>query len=185
MKKYFILIVVLIIVVGIYFYFAGKAKVTEIIPVENNQMSDVQNFQNATFTIEGQTIHLQNGKSEQTIATSSASKVITQYFGNEATGDLNSDGVADAAFLVTQTNGGSGTFFYVVAALKNSNGYTYTNAFFIGDRIAPQSTNINANELYVNFAERKTGEPMTTQPSVGATLLLKVTPNGILEGLMK
>jgi hypothetical protein len=93
----------------------------------------------------------------------------------------------DTAFLVTQDRGGSGLFYFVVVALKTATGYTTTNAFLIGDRIAPQTTEINtsAQELYVNFAERNAGEPMTTKPSHGATLYLKVTADGVLEGLMK
>jgi len=99
---------------------------------------------------------------------------------------LNGDGLQDVAFLVSQETGGSGIFYYAVVALKTATGYKTTNAFFIGDRIAPQTTEINtsARELYVNFAERKVGEPMTAQPSQGATLYLKVTPAGVLEGLM-
>jgi len=120
-------------------------------------------------------------------APGSASMVTTRYFGNEAVGDLNGDGLADTAFLVSQDSGGSGLFYYVVVALKTPTGYKTTNAFLIGDRIAPQTTEINrsAHELYVNFAERKPGEPMTARPSQGATLALKVTPAGVLEGLMK
>ena len=128
-----------------------------------------------------------NGVSEIPVAPGSASTVTTRYFGNEARGYLNGDGLEDVAFLITQDGGGSGLFYYVVVALKTQDGYKTTNAFLIGDRIAPQSTDINtsAKELDVNFAERKAGEPMTTQPSVGATLVLKVTPEGVLEGLMK
>jgi len=51
-----------------------------------------------------------------------------QYFGNEATGDLNGDGQADKAFLVTQDPGGSGTFYYVIAALKTAAGAACTVA---------------------------------------------------------
>jgi hypothetical protein len=40
-------------------------------------------------------------------------------------------------------------------------------------------------QLNVNYAARKPGEPMTAQPSEGKVLLLKVTNDGILEGLMK
>jgi len=39
--------------------------------------------------------------------------------------------------------------------------------------------------LRVNFAERKPGEPMTARPSMGVTLYLKVTPEGVLTGLMQ
>jgi hypothetical protein len=110
-----------------------------------------------------------------------------EYFGNEAFGDLNGDGLIDKAFLVSQQPGGSGTFYYVMVALKTEGGFILTNPFFVGDRISPQSTYIpkNSRELHVNYAERKPGEPMSTPPSVGAVLLLKVTPEGVLEGLMK
>ncbi|MBI5732663.1 hypothetical protein HY967_01745 [Candidatus Jorgensenbacteria bacterium] len=142
---------------------------------------------NTAYEIEGRIFTLINGVSEVEAVPGSASKITTRYFGNEATGDLNGDGMTDTAFLITQDGGGSGTFYYAVAVLKTQNGYKTTNAFFIGDRIAPQSTEINvsAMELHVNYAERKPGEPMTVQPSLGAVKLLKVTPEGKLTGLMQ
>ena len=142
---------------------------------------------NTSFNIEGNVVNLVNGVSEMSVAPGSASKVTTRYFGNETNGDLNGDGLDDVAFIVTQDGGGSGTFYYVVVALKNLDGYKNTNAFLIGDRIAPQTLEINtsAKELHVNFVERKPGEPMSAKPSVGATLIPKVTPGGVLEGLMK
>lgn len=142
---------------------------------------------NSTFTIDGTPVTLVNGISETPAAPGSASKVTTRYFGNEATGDLDGNGIPDHAFLVTQNSGGSGTFYYAVVALTGIDNYKLTNAFLIGDRIAPQSTEIHADagELHVNYAERAPGEPMSAQPSVGAVLLLKVTPAGVLEGLMK
>jgi hypothetical protein len=142
---------------------------------------------NTSFILEGQKVTLVNGVSQISVDSTSASKVVTRYFGNETKGDLNGDGKDDIAFLVTQTTGGSGIFYYAVVALKTSTGYTTTNAFFIGDRIAPQSTviPINSRELQVNYAERKLGEPMTAEPTQGAVTLLKVTKEGVLEGLMK
>lgn len=107
------------------------------------------------------------------------------YFGNEASGDLNGDGKDDKVFLIVQKSEGSGTFYYAIASIQTDKGYKNTNPFFIGDRIAPQSTSIVSREIYINYAERKQGEPMTTPPSQGATLLLKVTPEGVLEGLMR
>jgi len=145
------------------------------------------NLKNASFTIDGQMVTLINGVSEIEAAPGSASKITTRYFGNEAKGDLTGDGLEDIAFLVTQDGGGSGLFYYAVVAIKTADGYKTTSAFLIGDRIAPQTTEIRADsrELYVNFAERNPGEPMTTQPSLGVTLFLKVTSDGILEGLMQ
>ncbi len=132
------------------------------------------NYKDLTIDIEGRQITLVNGLSEMPAAPGSASKIVTRYFANEATGDLNGDGTLDTAFLVTQNSGGSGTFFYVVAALKGKDGYAGTNAVLLGDRIAPQTTEFRDGNLIVNYADRKPGDPMTTSPSVGASKYLKV-----------
>ena len=141
---------------------------------------------NSSFIIDGKQVTLVNGMATSTVADSGAA-IITRYFGNEAVGDLNGDGLEDVAFLVSQETRGSGIFYYIITAINNGNGYKLTNAFFIGDRIAPQSTRIfsSARELHVYFAERNPGESMTTQPSVGAVLVLKVSAEGTLEGLSK
>lgn len=137
---------------------------------------------NASFTVDGTPITLVNGISETPIERSAA-KISTRYWGNLAKGDLNGDGRQDYAFLITQTTGGSGTFYYVVVALKKDAGYQTTPAFFIGDRIAPQSADIRSNvgELRVRYASHGPGEPMAAQPSEERMLLLKVTPEGTLE----
>ncbi len=142
---------------------------------------------NVAFSVGGVPVTLVNGVAEAPAAPGSASKTVTRYFGNTATGDLDGNGMSDTAFLVTQETGGSGLFYYVVVALASAQGYKTTNAFFVGDRIAPQSTEIHADsmELRVNYAMRKDGEPMSARPSVGVTLFLKVTPAGVLEGLMR
>ncbi|MEI7777332.1 MAG: hypothetical protein WCI52_01885 [bacterium] len=177
-----IIFVALILVVGVL-----SVKKTPSQNKNHNQTPIAFDGKNTSFEIDGSTVNLVNGVSEISVAPGSASKITTRYFGNEARGDLNGDGLDDVAFIVTQDGGGSGTFYYVVVALKNLDGYKNTNAFLIGDRIAPQTLEINtsAKELYVNFAERKPGEPMSVEPSVGATMILKVTPSGVLEGLMK
>jgi hypothetical protein len=136
---------------------------------------------NATFVIEGRTITLTNGISEIEAAPGSASKITTRYFGNEARGDLNGDGLADVGFLVTQNAGGSGTFYYAVVTLQLKNGYEGTNAVLLGDRIAPQTTELRNGELTVNFADRRPGEPMTTPPSVGVSKYFKVVSGSLVE----
>src|SRR3989344_926478 len=112
---------------------------------------------NATYLILGQSVTLQSGHAETLAAPGSASKTITQYFGNEATGDMNGDGTSDVAFLLTQNSGGSGTFYYVVVALREGGGYRGTNAVLLGDRIAPQTTEFRDGKLIVNYADRNLG----------------------------
>jgi hypothetical protein len=131
-------------------------------------------YKDITYEIEGRPVTLVNGVSETEAAPGSASKIVTRYFGNDATGDLDGDGAPDVAFLLTQSRGGSGTFYYVVVALRTTNGYSGTNAVLLGDRIAPQTTLISGSDLIVNFNDRKAGEPMTTSPSVGVSKYLRV-----------
>lgn len=178
-KTIILLVVIILIIIGVYFI---KPSVTKS-PVHTSSFD----AKNATYLIDNTKITLVNGKSEIPAAPGSASKIITQYFGNEAVGDLTGDGLPDTAFLISQNSGGTGTFYYAVVAVKTENGYKTTNAFFIGDRIAPQSTNINTSalELYVNYAERKPGEPISAKPSVGATKILRVTKDNRLVGLME
>jgi len=92
-------------------------------------------YKDTAYEINGNIITLKNGYAETPVAPNSVSKMITKYFGNEVKADINGDGKEDVAFLLTQDGGGSGTFYYVVAAIKKSGGYEGTNAIFIGDRI--------------------------------------------------
>ena len=140
---------------------------------------------NASFSLEGRTVALTNGQSHAPAAPGSASSVTTRYLGKAAHGDLTGDGQEDLAYFVTREGGGSGRFYYVVAAIRGANGYKTTNAFLVGDRIDPQSLRIASNELQVTFLGRERDEPMTTPPSRESVLLLKVTPGGVLEGLMR
>lgn len=134
-------------------------------------------YKNATYMIDGKPVTLVNGVSEVEAAPGSASKVVTKYFGNNAKGDINGDGIVDLAFLITQEGGGSGTFFYAVGAVQNADGtYKGTDAVLLGDRIAPQTTEIQNGQVIVNYAVRKNDEPMTAQPSIGKTMRLKLDP---------
>ncbi len=132
-------------------------------------------YKNATYTIDGQRVTLTDGVAEVESAPGSASKTTTTYFGNEAKGDLNGDGIPDLAFLLTQSTGGSGTFFYVVGAIQGADGgYVGTDAVLLGDRIAPQTTEIKDGKLTVNYADRQRGESFTVAPSVGKSIVLKL-----------
>lgn len=139
---------------------------------------DVSNdYKNATYKIEGRYVKLVDGLSEESLVPGSASKVITRYFGNEAHYDFDGDGRKDVALLLTQETGGTGLFYYVVVALNTKDGYVGTDATIIGDRISPQTTNINEKGfIVVNFAERKPGESFSVQPSVGRSIWFKYDP---------
>jgi hypothetical protein len=189
MKKITVGIVVIFLLIISSWFFGGQKLIgffeqskikTEVIK-DRIATSTIANYKDATYVVEGEPISLVNGLAEKEIAPGSASKQITKYFGNEATGDLNGDGQADVAFLLTQDSGGSGTFYYVAVALKTDSGYKGTNAIFLGDRIAPQSTEIQGGRLIVNYADRNPGEPFTAQPSLGVSKYFKIIDSKLIE----
>lgn len=104
-----------------------------------------------------------------------------RYFGNDAKGDLTGDYYEDNAFLIISETGGSGIFYYVAVAIKTDTGYLGTNAQLLGDRVAPQTTEIRDGYLIVNYAERLPDEPMTARPSVGVSKYYIVKNNRLIE----
>ena len=175
-----------VIAVGAFFlivsYAPGQpevaAPVVPIVPVD---------YKNAEYMIAGQSVRFTNGVSEIPAAPGSASKIVTRYFGNEVRHDLNADGREDVVFLVTQDTGGTGTFYYAVAALNMPEGYIGSQGLLLGDRIAPQTTEMSReagmeNVVVINYADRKPGESFTTPPSVGKSIWLKLNPTTMQFG---
>jgi hypothetical protein len=122
---------------------------------------------NATYSIDGQSVTLINGGNQTPAAPGSAEEVVTKIFGGPVSGDLNGDGVPDAAVMLVQDPGGSGTFYYIAVAINAPGGAQGSNAILLGDRIAPQNIEIKDGQIVANYADRKAGESMATPPSVG------------------
>jgi hypothetical protein len=146
-------------------------------------------YRSAAYVIEGQRIKLADGLADADASPGSASRIVTRYFGNELKTDLNDDGREDVVFLLTQQRGGSGTFFYAVAALNTETGYLGSDGYLLGDRIAPQTTVVSRNPrhtnvIVVNYADRRPDEPMTTQPSVGKRVYLKLNAETVQWGIV-
>ena len=128
----------------------------------------------AAYLIEEQEVRLINGQAEAEAAPGSATKIKTSVFGQPVFGDLNEDGNEDAALLLVHQPGGSGTFYYVAAALNANGGFQGTNAVLLGDRIAPQTIEIRDGVVIANYADRRPEESMSTPPSVGISKYLVV-----------
>jgi len=176
-NKIILVVILAVIIIGIGYWFYQSQKEEQLIETQTFTLD----ARNCTYIIEGKNITLTNGYSEEEIAPVSASKIITRYFGNEVSGDFNNDGISDVAFLLTQSSGGSGTFYYVAVALGSEDKCIGTNAIFLGDRIAPQTTIFQDGEIIVNYAERKPDEPITALPSVGVLKYLNIDEGRLVE----
>jgi len=142
---------------------------------EEKQAPAAAEYQDAEFFIEG--AYVRFGEE-------------THYFGNELKTDLDGDGREDVAFIATHEPGGSGTFYYVVAALNTERGYVGSDGYLLGDRIASQNITLSPNPrhknvIVANYAERAAGEPMTAQPSVGKSVYLKIDPSSRMWGIVE
>lgn len=169
MKKTIIWIVAVIAVLIVGFYIFN----TYIYNEKQGDQTMAASHKDAAYVIDGQVVQLKDGVAETEAAPGSASKIVTKYFGNEAKADFDQDGREDVVFLLTQEMGGSGTFYYIVAALNKETGYEGSQGLLLGDRIAPQTTEIGDSRLVVvNYADRKPGEDFSVKPSVGKSIHL-------------
>lgn len=137
---------------------------------------------NAVYRIEGEDVALVNGRAEHPAAPGAASLVRTVVVGDVAYGDLDADGDDDAVVWLSHETGGSGTFYYVAAALDEPNGYRGTTAFFIGDRIDPGALTIADGIVRADYLDRPPGTAMAEPPTLEKTAYLALGPVG-LEGV--
>lgn len=190
-KKTKVLMVIFLVIIAIIGYLIFKPTNNENKTKEEGQISQEEESltktpirrldpKNCTYVVNGEEITLKEGRSEINMENSSV-KIITTYFGNEVMGDFNKDGAEDIAFLLTQETGGSGTFFYIAAALDGSDKCSGTNAILLGDRIAPQNIEFRDGEIIANYAQRNQDEAMTASPSAGVSKYFKITGEKLEE----
>lgn len=177
MKKIFLTFFLLVVAAIVFvllekttlFDFSDGGKIEQLKPLSPKDIS---------VAIQGEIFELKNGVVEKETVLGSATKNIVRVFGEPVLGDLDSDGDSDVAILLENNPGGSGTFYYAVLAINNgTDGYEATNTMYLGDRIAPQTVEVHDGRAVFNYAERKTGEPMTAQPSVGKSVWINLDKN--------
>jgi hypothetical protein len=136
---------------------------------------------NATYRIDNRQITLKAGQASIEQGPGIASRTEVQVFGEPVRGDLNGDGVADAALLLIETTGGSGTFYYVAAAINRNGSFEGTDAIFLGDRISPQSLSIGHSLVIVDYLDRPPKASMATPPVIEHSTYLLFDNQGFRE----
>lgn len=178
-KILLIALIIILVILGAVYYVNNYMKQTKTGP-----LLQIGTYpENASYQIDRDLVTLRNGVSETQIPNSSTI-VITRIFGEHIYGDLNGDGVDDAGLILQYEPGGSGTFYYAASAINNNGNFQGTNAILLGDRIAPQNIQIRDGILIANYAERKTTDPMTTQPSIGVSKYMRFD-GGVLKEISK
>lgn len=167
MKKFSILVFILILGALGYFLIGSKGKTAE----TNTNTANTQfqpNPESATFLFDDGPITLSNGKSSKKDSETGLSDEVS-LLDEKASGDLNSDGKTDSAVLLARSSGGSGTFIYLAAYVSGPVSYKGSNAVFIGDRISPESVSIQNGIITLHYLDRGENEPMAAEPTVSTT----------------
>jgi heat shock protein HslJ len=77
-----------------------------------------------------------------------------------AFGDLNGDGVDDAAVILIENSGGSGSFIYLAAVINEDGTPVNVATAFVGDREQVQAVSIDGNEITVDMVSHGPDDPM-------------------------
>lgn len=136
-----------------------------------------RDYLNIRYIIEGSAVELVEGVSRATDIPGSSPTVETRHMGDPLRKDLNGDGREDIAHILTQERGGTGTFFYLVAALASESGLTGSGGYLLGDRILAGGLESGPGlSLDLHIIDRGPGDPMSAAPSVTRTLRLLLDP---------
>ncbi|MGH7301268.1 MAG: hypothetical protein ACREJE_12720 [Candidatus Rokuibacteriota bacterium] len=127
---------------------------------------------NTSYLVEGVAFTLRDGRAEGAGLHVSGPPVFA---------DLNGDGAADAAVVLVHEPGGSGTFFYVAAAVRTAHGYRGTNAVRVGDRISPLELRVEGRTIVYTYADRLPQESFAVRPAVVRSKRLMLTRGTLQE----
>lgn len=144
-----------------------------------DDISNAPDPANTSYQIDGERVKLKNGLAEKPAAPGSASRITTQIVGDPVIGDLDGDGDEDAVVWLLQQTGGTGSFFYIGAALSKPGGFQGTTAVFVGDRIEPRTLSITHRLVSAQYRDREPDAPMAASPNKEATMYLIASPAGL------
>lgn len=163
MKKFTRLIMLIVVIL---FVFAGIYLILNKNKTNDGQGNSVKSFDpiNTSYVIDKQAVEFIDGQSS---SKSNVNGFTALIFGQAVYGDLNDDQVEDAAVLIQVQGGGSGTFYYVAAAINSNSQAQGGEAVLLGDRISPQNIVIQDQYIVVNYAIRKPGDSMAVPTSLG------------------
>jgi hypothetical protein len=130
--------------------------------------------------VPGGVAQLEDGVYQEPAAPGSATMITVKLGEQQAYGDLNGDGVDDAATTLVADPGGSGTFVYLSAVLDEQGTGVPVSSVLLGDRVAVQSLAIYEQQITVEFLTRAEGEAMTDAPTVLVTQIYELQDNQLV-----
>ena len=100
-----------------------------------------------------------------------------------AFGDLNGDGVDDAAVILIENSGGSGNFRYLAAVINEGGAPVNVATQFVGDREQAKAISIDGNEITVDMVAHGPDDPMCC-PTQEVTKKYRLRDDQLVEVLV-
>jgi hypothetical protein len=100
-----------------------------------------------------------------------------------ARGELDGNPGEDAAVILIDQPGGSGTFYYLAALVRRGEEWESVTAVFLGDRIRIESLTIDSDvrEISVTLRTRAEGVAMAAEPTVVQTQSYRVVAGALVQ----
>jgi hypothetical protein len=155
------------------------------IPASSTPASIMQMLGSADYSLDvlsTGSITLTNGEYVGPAAPGSATRLTVRLADNIATGDLNGDGVEDAAVILVADPGGSGTFSYVAAVVNQEGDLHGVASALLGDRIEIKSLTIRGGAIEVTILDRAPGQPMASPPTIEVTESYRLQGSRLEQG---
>lgn len=130
--------------------------------MEESASPSVDVLANATYVgIYDEAITLTDGSFEgEPVIEGSASRPTVTLLPVNAFGDLNGDGSADAAAILAESGGGSGTFIYLAVLINDAGTWRNVATTYLGDRVQVETMTIEAGEIVVAGVTHGPDDPM-------------------------
>ncbi|MFN2241816.1 MAG: hypothetical protein ACK2U2_05975 [Anaerolineae bacterium] len=121
-----------------------------------------ESLKNAEYQgIYPQPIELSDGQYEgEPFVEGAASRPTVTFMEPYALGDLDGDGVEDAAVLLVESSGGSGSFVYLAAVLNRDGTPQNTATTLLGDRTQVEGLTIESGQIGLKVLTHGPDDPM-------------------------
>lgn len=132
---------------------------------------------NHSYLIEKEKVILDGSHARKKIPGTTAI-IITEVIHKPIFADLNGDNTKEAALILMQHTGGSGTFFYLAVARDSDD---LVESYFIGDRVRVEAMKIFKNQITVEYLDRAKYDPMARTPMKRTIKKFKLEGNQLVE----
>jgi hypothetical protein len=124
---------------------------------------------------------LKDGVFEEPAAPGSATRTTIRLGTEQSFGDVNGDGVEDAAATLVVDPGGSGTFTYLALVINDKGAARPLAAVLLGDRIIVRSILVQPGGVMATMLLRRPDEPMTARPRTEITRTFELQGGRLVE----